>query len=240
MMLRFLRSALIFAVTINAQTVNLGTAISFAVLGGQTVTNTGPSTVNGDVGVYPGTAIVGFPPGVITNGTTHAADAQALQAQSDITTAYNDAAGRASTVNLSGQDLGGLTLVPGVYTFDTSAQLTGTLTLNGGGDPNSVWIFQIGSTLTTATASRVLLLGGASFCNVFWQVGSSATIGAATTFTGNILALTSITLVTGATSNGGLYARNGAVTLDSNNVQANRNCPVAPPNNYKDQNTDQN
>jgi hypothetical protein len=217
MLLRFLRSALIFAGIINAQ-VDLGTALSFAVLGGTTVTSTGQSTINGDVGVSPGSSIVGFPPGIITNGVTHAADAVALQAQADITTAYNIAAGQPSNFNLTGQNLGGLTLIAGVYTFSTSAQLTGPLTLNGQGDSNSVWIFQIGSTLTTTAASSVILIGGALPCNVFWKVGSSATI--SSNFSGNILAFASITLATGITSNGGLYARNGAVTLGSNNVQA--------------------
>ncbi|OAA78195.1 hypothetical protein LEL_05018 [Akanthomyces lecanii RCEF 1005] len=205
--LRFFASTLTFTRIINAQ-VDLGTASSFAVLGGEAVTNTGFSRIYGDVGVSPGLAITGFPPGVITNGITHAADAVAAQAQSDITTAYNAAAKEPSHVDLTGQDLGGMTLVAGVYTFSSSAQLTGPLTLDGQGDSGSVWIFQIGSTLTTASAAHVLLIDGASSCNVFWQVGSSATIGTATVFVGNILALTSITFTTGASSQGGLYARN--------------------------------
>jgi hypothetical protein len=197
--------------------VSLGTADSFGVLGGSAVTNTGPTVVNGDLGVSPGTAVTGFPPGTV-NGTTHAADAAAAQAQSDLTTAYNDAAGRACNTALTGQDLGGLTLTSGAYCFSSSAQLTGTLTLDAQGDPNAVFIFQIGSTLTTASGSNVNLINGAQSCNVFWQVGSSATLGTTTTFRGNILALTSITATTGATVDGRLLARNGAVTLDSNTV----------------------
>ena len=134
---------------------SLGTAQSFAVLGGSTVTNTGPTIITGDLGVSPGTAVTGFPPGIVTGGTIHAADAVALQAQSDTTTAYNDLAGQACTIDLTGQDLGGLTLVPGVYCFSSSAQLTGALTLDAEGDPNAVWVFQIGSTLTTASNSSV-------------------------------------------------------------------------------------
>lgn len=225
--IRFLGAALAVAGSINAQ-VDLGTASFFAVLGGQTVTNTGLSTIDGDVGVSPGSAITGFPPGKITSGTMHAADAEAAQAQSDVTFAYNSAAEEPSDVNLSGQDLGGMTLVAGVYTFSSSAQLTGNLILDGEDDPSSVWIFQIGSTLTTATAAQVLLLGDASPCNVFWQVGSSATIGSATAFAGNILALTSITMVTPASSKGGLYARNGAVQLDNNDVNAGLDCAPEP------------
>ena len=200
----------------------LGTAKSFAVLGGQTVTNTGPSTIHGDLGVSPGSAVTGFPPGqVIAPGTIHTADAVALQAQSDLTTAYNALAGQPSTSLKSGQDLGGQTLVGGVYTFDSSgpaAQLTGTLTLNAQGNANAVFIFQIASTLTTATNSNVRLINGAQPCNVFWQVGSSATLKTNTSFIGNILALTSIALQTGTSVNGRALARNGEVTLDTNNV----------------------
>lgn len=197
--------------------VGLGTADSFGVLGGSTVTNTGPTVVNGDLGVSPGTAVTGFPPGTV-NGTIHAADAVAAQAQSDVTTAYNDAAGRACNRVLTGQDLGGQTLTSGVYCFSSSAGLTGTVMLNAQGDPNAVFIFQIGSTLTTASGSNVNLINGAQSCNVFWQVGSSATLGTTTRFRGTIFALTSITANTGATVAGRLLARNGAATLDSNTV----------------------
>lgn len=196
--------------------VNLGTADSFAVLAGTTVTNTGPSIVNGDLGVSPGSAVTGFPPGIV-NGSTHAADAVAAQAQSDLTIAYNDAAGRPLTQDLTGTDLGGLTLTDGTYFFSSSAGLTGTVTFDAQGDPNSVFIVQIGSTLTTAPASSVNLTNGADACNIYWQVGSSATLDTGTAFQGNILALTSITLNTGATIvNGRALARNGAVTLDDN------------------------
>ena len=205
----------------------LGTAQSFAVLGGSAVTNTGATTIVGNLGVSPGAAVTGFPPGLVTGGTIHAADAVALQAQSDVTTAYNFLASQAVNSTLTGTDLGGLTLIPGVYFFSTSAQLTGILTLDAQGDPNAVFIFQIGSTLTTATNSSVVLINGAQNCNVFWQVGSSATLGTGTAFVGNILALTSITLTTGANASGRALARNGAVTLDDNAV-AVANC-AAPP-----------
>ncbi len=207
--------------------VGLGTATPFAVLGGSTVTNTGPSVINGDLGVSPDTAVTGFPPGTV-NGTIHAADAVAGQAQADLTIAYNDAAGRAPDVNLTGQDLGGLTEPAGVYKFDSSAGLTGALTLNAQGNPDSVFIFQIGSSLTTASASSVLLTNGAQACHVFWQVGSDATLGTATTFVGNILALTSITATTAATVDGRLLAQNGAVTLDSNTVTKSTCAPGGP------------
>ncbi|MGI8588681.1 MAG: ice-binding family protein [Chloroflexia bacterium] len=197
----------------------LGTAAPFGVLGGSTVTNTGPTHVMGDLGVWPGNAVVGFPPGTVS-GTIHAGDAVAHQAQNDVTVAYNDAAGQACDVNLTGQDLGGKTLIAGVYCFNSSAQLTGQVTFDGQGNSSSVFIVQIGSTLTTASNSGVLLINGAQSCNIFWQVGSSATLGTTTAFKGNILALTSITLNTGATSSSGLYARNGAVTLDTNQIQA--------------------
>ena len=213
-----LLAALAFASSAQAQApVDLGTVDSFAVLGASTVTNTGPSVINGDLGVSPGSALTGFPPGTV-NGTIHAADAVAAQAQSDLTAAYIDAAGRACQVVLTGQDLGGMTLTHGVYCFSTSAQLTGTLTLNAEGNPNAVFIFQIGSTLTTASGSNVRLINGAQSCNVVWQVGSSATLGTTSTFRGNILALTSNTVTTGTTVDGRVLARNGAVTLDSNTV----------------------
>jgi uncharacterized protein with beta-barrel porin domain len=201
-----------------AQSPDLLTAASFGVLAGSTITNTGPTVIFGDIGTFPGLAIVGFPPGTLT-GATHAGDAAAQQAQLDNTNAYLDLMGRPTTANLTGQDLGGLLLTPGVYSFNSSAQLTGTLVLNAQGNPNSVFIFNIGSTLTTASASRILLINGASGSNVFWRVGSSATLGTTTTFIGDILALTSITLNTGATITcGAALAQNGAVTLDTNTV----------------------
>jgi len=213
-----------------ATTPTLGTAGTFGVLAGSTVTNTGPTTVIGDLGVSPGTAVTGFPPGLVS-GVIHAGDAVATQAQTDATTAYNNAAGQPCDVTLTGQDLGGKTLTPGVYCFASSAQLTGQLILDGQGNPSSVFIFQIGSTLTTASTASVVLINGAQPCssNIFWQVGSSATLGTNTSFTGNILALTSITLNTGTVTTGGLYAHTGAVTLDSNNVvRHNQVCSTAP------------
>jgi hypothetical protein len=190
--------------------VPLGTAANFAVLAGSTVTNTGNTVIAGNVGVSPGSAITGFPPGtVVPPATTYAADATAATAQNDLTTAYNNAAGQMPTEVLTGQNLGGLTLGPGVYFFSSSAQLTGTLTLNGAG----FYIFQIGSTLTTASGAIVQAINGAQAANIFWQVGSSATLGSGTTFIGNILALVSITNNSSGTVAGRLLARNGAVTL---------------------------
>jgi ice-binding like protein len=207
-----------YATAIN---VNLGTADPFAVLAGSTVTNTGPSIVSGDLGVSPGSAINGFPPGTVT-GTIHNTDAVAMQAQNDLTTAYNFAAGESCGTNLTGQNLGGLTLTPGVYCFMSSAQLTGALTLNSQGNSNAVFVFQIGSTLTTASASSVLFSNGGEGDNVFWQVGSSAVLGTTTEFAGNILALTSISLDTSANIGcGRALARNGAVTMDTNDVSIN-------------------
>src|ERR1700681_2272909 len=207
-----------------AQNISLGTAATFGVLGGSTVTNTGATVVTGDVGVWAGTSITGFPPGIIFSGSgsQHPGDPVAQQAQSDLTAAYNDAVGRRCPLanNLTGSILGSggtvLTLAPGVYCFDTSAQLTGNLILNGAG----VYIFQIGTTLTTATASSITLTNGASACGVWWQVGSSATLGTATSLAGNVLAFTSITLTTDASVSGATLARNGAVTLDTNKVAA--------------------
>jgi len=195
----------------------LGQAKSFAVLGGSAVTNTGATIVNGDLGVSPGTSVTGFPPGIV-NGTKHITDAVAAQAHSDTTTAYNNLAGQTPFTDMTGQDLGGKTLTAGVYKFTSSAGLTGTLTLNAQGKADAVFVFQIGSTLTTASNSRVLMTNGGSSCNVFWQVGSSATLGTTTSFLGNILALTSITLNTGAHVSGRALARNGAVTMDDNTI----------------------
>jgi len=206
--------------------VGLGTAASFAVLAGTTVTNTGPSVISGDVGVSPGTAVVGFPPGIVNNGTIHAADALAAQAQADVTTAYNDAAGRSTTATVTA-DLGGQTLVSGVYTGATLG-LTGTVTLDAQGDPNAVFIFQAASTLITASSSVVALTNGADACNVYWQVGSSATLGTNSAFVGTVLALTSVAATTSATINGRLLARNGAVTLDSN-IITNSTCATLAP-----------
>src|SRR6202048_1815404 len=171
-----------------AQSVPLGAADSFAILGASTVTNTGATIVTGNLGLSPGSSVTGFPPGVVTNGAIHINDALANQAHADAFTAYTQLAGETPTANLTGMNLGGLTLIPGVYRFNSSAQLTGTLTLNTGGNPNAPFHFLIGSTLTTASNSLVTLLGG-SDNNIFWQVGSSATIGTGTLFVGNIVAL---------------------------------------------------
>lgn len=206
----------------------LGSAASFAVLGGQTVTNTGPSTIFGDLGVSPGTAVTGFPPGIVTGGATHSADAVALQAQSDVTTAYNALGAQACTADVTGQDLGGMTLTQGVYCSTSATQLTGTVTLDAQGNAAAVFIFKMASTLTTASNSSVSMINGGTACNVFWQVGSSATLGTTTRFVGNILALTSVALQTGATMvPGRALARNGEVTMDTNNVTI-LGCPGAP------------
>jgi autotransporter-associated beta strand protein len=205
-----------------AETILLGTAESFSVLGATTVTNTGPTKVYGDVGLSPGTSVTGFPPGILIGGTIHIKNAQAIQGQADALTAYTQLAAEATTINLSGTNLGGLTLVPGVYRFDSAAQLTGTLTLDTGGDPNAAFHFQIGTDVTTGAGSSVVLMGlpGGTYSNVFWQVGSSATLGSGTAFNGSILALTSITLNTGATIlDGRAIALNGAVTLDTNTIR---------------------
>lgn len=201
-----------------AAPVDLQTASDYAVLGGATVTNTGSSVLNGDLGVYPGLALPGFGPATV-NGETHAGDADAQVAQSDLTTAYNVAAGQTPvTRDLTGVDLGGLILTPGVYTFDSSAQLTGTLTLNNGGDPDAQFVFRIVSGLTTASNSSVV--GSASACNVYWQVGSSATLGTNTAFRGNVMADQSISLNNGTSLFGRALARIGQVSLDDNVVDA--------------------
>jgi uncharacterized repeat protein (TIGR01451 family) len=197
----------------------LGSASAFAVLGGSTVTNTGSTTIVGDVGVSPGTAITGFPPGVVSGGTINAGDATATQAQTSLATAYAGLAGEAVDTSLTGQNLGGLTLTPGVYNFTTAAQLTGTLTLNAQGNPDAQFVIQVGTTLTTASNAAIVLSNGAQADNVYFQVGSSATLGSGTAFDGNILAHTSVTLDSGATLlQGRALAINGAVTLDANNV----------------------
>jgi hypothetical protein len=195
-------------------TVGLGTIGSYSVLGASTVTNTGPSVLQRDVGVSPGTAITGFPPGV-TLGALHAADAPAAQAQSDLGIAYDDAAGRAPTASVAG-DLVGQTLPGGVYKSTSALFVSGVLTLDGQGDPNTVFIFQVASTLITSSDSAIALVNGAQACNVFWQVGSSATLGTTSTFVGTIMALTSISVTTGTAVQGRALARTGQVSLDSN------------------------
>jgi hypothetical protein len=208
--------------------VGLGTAASFAVLAGTTVTNTGPSSISGDLGVSPGTAVTGFPPGTVSNGTIHSADGVAAGAQSDLTTAYNDAAGRSPTASVPAFIGAGQSLAPGVYKASSSLDVGGSLTLDADGDPNAVFIFQAPSTLVTDSASSVILTNGAQACNVFWQVGSSATLGTDSAFTGSILALTSISVETGDTIAGRALARNGAVTLDDDTITSST-CATTPP-----------
>jgi len=206
------------ATTAGQAPVALGSASTFAVLAASTVTSTGPTTINGDLGLSPGTAVTGFP---TVNGTIHAADAAAAQAQLDLTTAYNDAAGRtAGAITVAG-NLGGQTLTPGLYKSTSSLEISsGDLTLDAQGDANAVFIFQMASTLVTTSGRQVILSGGARAANVFWQVGSSATLGTGSVFKGDILALASITVTTGAIVEGRLLARTGAVTLDSNVIGA--------------------
>jgi hypothetical protein len=206
--------------------ISLGTTSSFAVLAGTTVTNTGATTITGNVGVSPGTAVVGFPPGIVS-GVINAADAVALQAQTDLVAAYNDAASRSTTVTVTA-DLGGQTLLPGVYTGGALG-LTGALTLDAQGDPNAVFVFQAASTLITGSTSSINLINNANPCNIYWQVGSSATLGTNSSFIGTIIALTSITAQTGAQVDGRLLARNGAVTLDNNTIALAACLTAVPP-----------
>lgn len=207
-------------------TVGLGTAGSFAVLAGQGVTNTGPSVIKGDLGSHPNPAVTGFPPGTIQNGTIN--PSYTAGAKDALVTAYNDAAGRTPATAIA-TELGGQTLVHGVYESGTFGITAGqTLTLDGENNPNAVWIFKAASTVITGSSSNVNLINGASSCNIFWQVGSSATLGTSSTLRGTVMALTSITLNTNATLIGRALARNGSVTLDTNTVDAS-SCLTAPP-----------
>jgi len=203
-----------------ATSVGLGTANSFAVLAGAGVTNAGPSVINGDLGTSPTPAVTGFggaPSGTV-NGAIHQADALAGQAQADLTTAYDDAAGQ-GPVNTLATELGGQTLTPGVYNSESGTfGITGTLTLNGQGNPDAVFIFKTATTLISGSASQVLMINGAQPCHLFWQVGSSATLGTDSVFAGNILALESIELDSGVTVLGRLLARNASVTLINDTV----------------------
>jgi hypothetical protein len=205
--------------------IGLGTASSFAVLAGSAITNTGTSIINGDIGSYPTPTETGVPDMVLT-GTDHAGDAVTQQAKIDLNTAYNTAAG-ATPPTLVATELGGTTLTPGVYSSAT-LQITGILTLDTGGNPNAVFVFQTPSTLITASDSSVIELNGALACNVYWQVGSSATLGIRSHLIGNILAETSITATTSATVQGRLLAMDGAVTLDTNTI-TNAGCAAVPP-----------
>lgn len=199
-----------------ATTVDLGSANSYAVLAGTTVTNTGSSVIKGDVGLSPGTSVTGFPPGNVS-GTINAANASSLAAQTSDVAAYGVVMNATPANTVASGTLGGTTLLPGDY-HNSTLSLNGTMTLNGNDDPNSIFIFQSDSTLVTGSSSKVLLENGAQACNVYWQVGSSATLGTTTDFSGTILALTSATLNTGASVNGRILAQTGAVTLDSNNI----------------------
>ncbi|MFO7937547.1 MAG: ice-binding family protein [Kiritimatiellia bacterium] len=214
-----LTAAVVFCCLIRAEasSVDWGTAATFAVLGGSTVTSTGATDITGDLGVSPGSAITGFPPGIV-NGTIHAGDAVAAKAHSDALIAYNTLVAITGATDLTGQNLGGRTLAPGTYNFSSSAQLTGTLILDGQGMVNPDFVIQIGSTLTTASESSIVLINGANYENIFFQVGSSATLGTGTDFSGNIIALTSDTLNTGANVNGRIFAINGGITLDGNTI----------------------
>ena len=222
-------SAVLFASTGGGEAAtapSLATAQSFAVLAGAGITNTGPTTITGDVGSFPTTTQTGFA-SVTLNGANHTGDAVTQSAKNDLVTAYNNAAGQSPATTIP-TELGGTSLIPGVYTSSAGTfGMTGTLTLNGQGDPNAVFIFQMATTLTTASLSNVNLIGSAQACNIFWQVGSSATLGTNSHFNGNILALTSITLTTGANVVGRVLARNGAVTLDTNTITA-PTCAVTP------------
>jgi len=207
--------------------IDLASAEGFAVMGASAVTSTGGTVVTGDLGVSSAGAITGFGPGLV-NGTSYLGGAVQELADSDATAAYTTIIEEASGHNLTGDNLGGLTLLPGVNSFSSSAQLTGTLILNAEGNPNAQFVFQIGSTLTTASGASIELLNGAQADNVYWQVGSSATIGSGSVLNGNIIANTSITMNTGSSLTGRAIALNGAVTLDDSSVSM---ATVPEPNN---------
>lgn len=212
-----LSAFLLLAATSQADT--LGTAGTYAVLGASTVTNTGSSVLSGDLGLAPGTSITGFPPGTVINGVINQTNTAATTAQTDATNFYNYLIGLPSTGNLSGQDLGNMTLTPGVYTYTSSAGLTGPLMLNFEGQNNANIVLQIDSTLTTANASTVSVENLGTNDNVYYAVGSSATLGTYSTFLGDIIAMDSVTLTTGANITcGSAIALTGAVTLDTNNI----------------------
>ena len=199
--------------------VDLGTAGTFAILAGSEITNTGPTVITGDVGISPGSAITGFPPGSVTDGSVHSADAIAAQAKADLNTAYNNAATHSGSPVATTGDLGGLTLTRGLYVSDTSLALSsGDLTLDGEGNPSAVWVFQMATTFIAFSGRKIILINGARDTNVFWQVGSSTVIGTYAEVAGNFLTETSISAQTGAQISGRLLTQTGAVTLDTNNV----------------------
>ena len=219
----FLALAIPFQLATAAESpVALGSAANFVVLAGSTVTSSGATIITGDLGLWPGTAVTGFPPGTVI-GTMHVNDPIAQAAQGDLTTAFNDAAGRSTAPVTVAGNLGGQTLAPGLYKSTSSLEITaGDLTLDGQGDPNAVFIFQMASTFTTTSGRKVILIGGAQSANVFWQVGTSATIGTTSVMKGTIMADQSVSILTGATLDGRALARIGAVTLDGNGA----NLPV--------------
>lgn len=197
--------------------VPLGTAAGFAVLASTTVTNTGLTAISGDIGVNPGSAVVGFPPGIQTAGAAYIADPVSLQARTDASNAFTSASGQAGPTNIP-VELGGTVRLPDLYESGGAFTINGTLTLDGGGDPAAIFIFRSASTLITGSASTVTLINQANPCNVFWIVASSATLGTTSTISGTILSATSISAATGTTVNGRLLALNGAVTLDATTV----------------------
>ena len=199
--------------------VPLGAADNFAILGGAEITNTGPSEITGDIGLSPGTSIGGFPPGIL-NGNFHINDNAATQAKLDIVSAYNDAAGRSATdmVTVSG-NIGGLTLTPGLYKSTSSLALSsGDVTFDAKGNPNAVFVIQVASSFTVTSGRKVILAGGASASNIFWQVGSSATFGTTCDFKGTVIAMESISFNTGATLTGRALCRTGAITMASTTI----------------------
>ena len=228
LLLATLLATLGLSVSAQAQSpVPLGAANPFAILAGTAVSNAGTTVVNGDLGVSPGSSVSGFPPGV-ANGTIHAGDASAAQAQLDLAAAFANASGQPASATVPAE-LGGTTLPPGVYESDTGAfDIAGTLTLDGQGDGNAIFIFKTATTLDAVAGSRINLIKSAQSCNVFWQVGDSATIGAGSVFRGSVLALTDIASDSGATVDGRLLARNGAVTLDTDSIAAAQ-CDAAKP-----------
>lgn len=204
---------------VKMEKVNVGNASYFAVLSGSAVTNTGSTIISGDLGLSPGTSVDGFPPGEIV-GTLRINDVIANQAKTDLTVAYNDAAGRTSVdiVSLSG-NIGGLTLTPGLYKSTSSLEISsGDVTFDAKGDKDAVFVIQIASSLTTTPGRKVILSGDAQASNIFWQVSSSASFGTTSVFKGTVMALESITFDTGANLEGKALARNGAVTLDANTI----------------------
>lgn len=214
---------LVLAVLTEAQ-ISLGSAGAFGLVANTAITTTGKTVIRGEVAIWPNglSSITGFPPGV--SGTQYGADATAETAHDDAQTVYNNLVALTPTMDLTGKDLGGMTLESGVYSFSSSGGLTGTLTLDAQGDANALFVFQCGSTLTTAASAQVVIINSGKACNVYWQVGSSATLGTGTNFIGNVLAFTSITVNKGVVSQGGLYAVNAAITLTDDQVASEGSC----------------